>query len=180
MKTLYLIGGTMGVGKTTTCQMLKKALNQSVFLDGDWCWDAHPFVVSTETKKMVQDNIVHLLNNFIHCSEYQHIIFCWVMHQQSIIDDLLSQLDVDDLAVVKISLICRQDALIQRLSNDIEQGKRKQDVISRSVERLPLYLDLDTVKIDVSDISSQEAAAQIMRYALEKVKTDENNSRENQ
>ena len=40
MKTLYLIGGTMGVGKTTVSQQLKKDLANSVFLDGDWCWDA--------------------------------------------------------------------------------------------------------------------------------------------
>ncbi|MBQ0125795.1 MAG: AAA family ATPase, partial [Clostridiales bacterium] len=40
MKTLYLIGGTMGVGKTTVCQQLKKELDKAVFLDGDWCWDA--------------------------------------------------------------------------------------------------------------------------------------------
>ncbi|MBQ4087884.1 MAG: AAA family ATPase, partial [Clostridia bacterium] len=40
MKTLYMIGGTMGVGKTTVCQQLKRDLQNSVFLDGDWCWDA--------------------------------------------------------------------------------------------------------------------------------------------
>jgi len=29
----------MGVGKTTTCQMLRDKLKGSVFLDGDWCLD---------------------------------------------------------------------------------------------------------------------------------------------
>ena len=33
MKKLYLIGGTMGVGKTTTCQVLKRKLDRSVFID---------------------------------------------------------------------------------------------------------------------------------------------------
>lgn len=88
MKKLYLIGGTMGVGKTTTSQILKNNLADSVFLDGDWCWDSHPFKVTSETKKMVMDNIVYMLNSFIHCSAYQHIIFCWVMHEQSIIDEI--------------------------------------------------------------------------------------------
>ena len=31
MKTIYLIGGTMGVGKTTVSQQLKKELPKSVF-----------------------------------------------------------------------------------------------------------------------------------------------------
>ena len=35
MKTLYLVGGTMGVGKTTTCKALQRLLPNSVFLDGD-------------------------------------------------------------------------------------------------------------------------------------------------
>ena len=65
MKTLYLIGGTMGVGKTTVSQQLKKDLANSVFLDGDWCWDADPFQVTDETKEMVMDNICYLLNNFL-------------------------------------------------------------------------------------------------------------------
>ena len=68
MKTLYLIGGTMGVGKTAVCKQMKSLLNSSVLLDGDWCWDANPFQVTEETKTMVIDNICHLLNNFIHCS----------------------------------------------------------------------------------------------------------------
>ena len=84
MKKLYLIGGTMGIGKTTVCQWLKLKLNNSVFLDGDWCWDANPFRVTEETKQMVMQNICFLLNQFIHCSVYYNIIFCWVMHEQSI------------------------------------------------------------------------------------------------
>ena len=65
MKTLYMIGGTMGVGKTTVCQQLKRDLQNSVFLDGDWCWDASPFHVTDETKAMVIDNICYLLINFL-------------------------------------------------------------------------------------------------------------------
>ena len=78
MKKLYLIGGTMGVGKTTVSQTLKMQLENSVFLDGDWCWDAHPFQVTEETKEMVLENICAVLNNFLKCSVYDNIIFCWV------------------------------------------------------------------------------------------------------
>ena len=70
MKKLYLIGGTMGVGKTTVSQTLKMQLENSVFLDGDWCWDAHSFQVTEETKEMVLQNICTILNNFLQCSEY--------------------------------------------------------------------------------------------------------------
>ena len=70
----------MGVGKTSVSQCLKRELPNAVFLDGDWCWDADPFLVTEETKEMVIDNICYLLNHFIQCSAYENIIFCWVMH----------------------------------------------------------------------------------------------------
>ena len=95
MKKLILIGGTMGVGKTATSSLLKQKLNQSVFLDGDWCWDMHPFIVNEQTKAMVMKNICFMLNQFIHCPVYETILFCWVMHEQGIIDEILSNLDVE-------------------------------------------------------------------------------------
>ena len=99
MKTLYLIGGTMGAGKTAVSQQLKKDLPNSVFLDGDWCWDSSPFQVTEETKKIVIDNICHLLNNFLSCSVYENIIFCWVMHEQAIIDSIIENLDITNCDV---------------------------------------------------------------------------------
>ena len=142
MKKIYLIGGAMGVGKTTVAQILKTKLSNSVFLDGDWCWDSDPFQVTEETKIMVIDNISHLLNNFIHCSAYDNIIFCWVMHEQSIIDDILSRLDHKDCKVYCVSLVCDPDVLSERLRKDIEQGVRLPSIIEKSISYLPKYLSL--------------------------------------
>ena len=66
MKTLYLIGGPMGVGKTAAGQALKLLLDNSVFLDGDWCWDMHPFRVTEETKELVLGNIALLPVSYTH------------------------------------------------------------------------------------------------------------------
>jgi len=158
MKNIYLIGGTMGIGKTTTCQLMKRQLNNSVFLDGDWCWDMHPFQVTEETKKMVVENICFLLNNYIQCTVYESIIFCWVMHRQEIIDDIVSRLNTVDCKVHIISLVCSEQALRSRLKKDVDAGIRTEDVIARSIERIPLYAELQTRKVDISEISPQEAA----------------------
>lgn len=163
MKNLFLIGGTMGVGKTTTAQMMKQKLDNSVFLDGDWCWDMHPFQVTEETKEMVMQNICFLLNNFIKCSVIQHIVFCWVMHQQAIIDEMIARLDSQGCKVHLISLVCSKDALVERLVKDVEAGKRTEDIISRSLERIPLYEKLNTTKVDVSKISAEQAADLIIQ-----------------
>ena len=162
MKTLLLIGGTMGVGKTTVCKYLKHELNNSVFLDGDWCWDANPFQITDETKHMVLDNICYLLNNFIRCSAYENIIFCWVMHQQSIIDHIVGNLDTKECSVKTISLLCDEVSLRKRLQGDIDSGIRSADVIDRSVQRISMYQELNTIKIDTSCKSIEGIAKEII------------------
>ncbi len=152
-KILYLIGGTMGVGKTTVSQQLKKDLPNSIFLDGDWCWDADPFQVTDETKTMVMDNICYLLNNFLHCSAYENVIFCWVMHEQSIVDEIISKLDTADCRVVKVSLIVDEENLRERLLSDIKNNIRTEEIIDKSIARIQMYQALDTVKIDTSNKS---------------------------
>ena len=161
MKKLYMIGGTMGVGKTAVCQLLKRQLNHCVFLDGDWCWDMHPFEVNEETKQMVLANIKFLLNSFIQCSVYENIIFCWVMHEQSIIDELLSAIETANCEVKVISMICREESLRERLQKDVDQGIREPEIIQRSIQRLDGYKTLNSIKLDVSDISASMAAKQI-------------------
>ena len=164
MKTLYLIGGTMGVGKTTVSQQLKKDLNNSVFLDGDWCWDADPFQVTDETKAMVVRNIGYLLNSFLHCSAYENIIFCWVMHEQYIIDSIIKELDTENCKVIKISLTVDEINLQNRLKADVAREIRTADVIDRSVARIPRYQALDTVKIDTSNKTVREIVDEIMLF----------------
>ncbi len=41
---------------------------------------------------MVLENISFLLNSFLRCSAYDHVIFCWVLHRREIWEDLLRRL----------------------------------------------------------------------------------------
>ena len=153
MKRVYLIGGPMGVGKTTVCRELQKRLYRSVFLDGDWCWDANPFQVTEETKAMVTENICFLLNNFLRCSAYDH--------QQGILDGLLSRLDVRDCRVQAVSLIASPEALAARIESDVRAGRREPGALERSLSYLPLYAILRTEKLDVSRLTPAEAAERL-------------------
>jgi hypothetical protein len=164
MKNFIIIGGTMGVGKTATCHELQKILPRNVFLDGDWCWDMHPFVVTDETKAMVNSNIVYLLNSFLACSEFGNVIFCWVLHEQHVLDDLINALNLNGCTTHCFSLVSTGQALVERLNRDIAAGKRGSDITERSVARISLYDELDTVKIDVSTISPADAARRITEH----------------
>lgn len=162
MKHVYLIGGPMGVSKTTTCQLLKTNLNHSVYLDGDWCWDMNPFVVTAETKQMVMDNICFLLNSYIKCSVYEHIIFSWVMQAQGIIDEIISHLNTENCQIHPISLVCKPQVLEERLRKDVDKGIRTEDIITKSLSYLPLYQILDTKRIDVSIMMPKEIVAHVI------------------
>lgn len=161
MKHLYLIGGPMGVGKTTVSRALQQRLPNCAFLDGDWCWDMRPFYVTDETKAMVLDNICHLLSSFLRCSVYDNVVFCWVLHQQAILDELLSRLPLEGVEVHAISLVASPEALTARLKKDIDAGLRQPDVIHRSLRYLPLYEELDTHKLDTTALTAEEAAARL-------------------
>ncbi len=161
MKRLYLVGGPMGVGKTAACQQLKRLLPGSAYLDGDWCWDMHPFLVTEETRAMVMDNIAHTLSNFLHCSTIQNVILSWVMHEQAILDDLLARLPLDNCEAVSVSLVASPDVLRARLRSDIDAGLRSENVIERSLARLPMYAQVKSVKLDTSALTAQQVAKAI-------------------
>ena len=162
MKNLVLIGGPMGVGKSTVAKMLLHALPGCVWLDGDWCWNASPFNVNERTKEVVVDNICHCLNNFISCGEYENIILSWVMHEQSIIDCILSRLNLDGVSVTCITLTCSEEQLVKRLEKDIAEGLRAPDVIDRAVERLKAAQLVSAIKMDTTDKTALQVADGIL------------------
>ena len=69
MRTLYIVGGAMGVGKTTTCRLLCERLENSALLDGDWLWDLHPFRVTDVTKRLVCDACFLICDEMDLCRE---------------------------------------------------------------------------------------------------------------
>ena len=164
MKTLYLIGGPAGVGKTSICKVLNKTLENSVHLDGNWCWDMNPLQENDETTAMVMDNICHCLNNFIACSCFENIVFSWEMFRQHTIDSIVAWIDSDDLKIVPVSLICDESVLSQRIWKDVYAGLRTPDAIEKSLAKVPLYNDIRTHKIDISKLSIDEVCKKIIEY----------------
>jgi cytidylate kinase len=160
-KRLIMINGTMGVGKSTTCKELNKALDKSVWLDGDWCWMMNPFIVNDENKKMVEDNIIYLLRSFLTNSSYEYVIFSWVIHTEEIFDMLLKRINDLEYDLFKITLICSEESLKDRILKDIKNNLRESSTLKKGVERLPLYKNLDTIKIDTSETSISEVIDEI-------------------
>ena len=164
MKSLILINGPMGVGKTAVCNELLEQLQPGVYLDGDWCWNMRPFQVTEETKKMVQDNIVSMLNRFLCCSELDYVLFAWVMHEEHIVDDILKRIDSGSVKVNIITLMCSEQTLSRRLEKDVSAGLRHPDVIGRSLNRLACCARLPYPKVWTDGLSVKETAKQILAF----------------
>ena len=114
-KQLILVGGAMGVGKSAVCRELLRQLTPGVWLDGDWCWNMNPFVVSEENKRMVLSNITHLLRAYLNNSSYRYVLFCWVMDQPLLFEAVLGPLRDIPFTLHSFSLVCTEQALRERL-----------------------------------------------------------------
>lgn len=159
IKTLILINGCMGVGKTSVARALYRRLPRSVWLDGDWCWMMNPWVVSERNKRMVEDNITYLLRSFLSNDSLDYVVFSWVMHRPEIIEGLLERLADLPCEVHRISLVCSEEALRARMLAD----GRDDDVVEESLRRMPLIRRMDTRQIDTTDLPVTGAVDAILR-----------------
>ncbi len=163
MKKLIFVNGTMGSGKSSVCRELIKLLPNAVMLDGDWCWYMDPFVVTDETKKMVVDNICCLLLNYLDATCFENIVFCWVMHEQEIIDSILSRLDLSDVSFSCFTLTQSPDVLESRLRKDVDAGLRDTGIIGRSLEKMSHYEKTKSIKINTDVMNVPEIAEYIAK-----------------
>lgn len=157
MKKLIIINGTPGVGKSTVSKLLNQEIENSAWLDGDWCWMMNPFIVNEENKAMVESNIYHHLNNYLKNSSLKVIIFSWVIGHDQLMDKIISNIDIDSEYTYKITLMCDDDILRQRLHTD----DRSMERIENSIERQKNYHLMNTVKIDTSKLSIEETMKEI-------------------
>lgn len=114
-------------------------------------------------KKEIINTIVARLNEYLDSPLYENIIFCWVMHERNIIHQILSKLKLVNFNLINVSLICNNETVIHRLTQDISAGLRDKDIIQRSLDRLPLYTKLETIKINTNDKDPLEVANETVK-----------------
>ena len=156
MTKLIIINGAPAVGKSVVGSLLHAKLDNSAFLDGDDVWRINPFEVTEKTKSIVERNIVFVLRNYIEAG-YEYAILAWVLHQQSIIDHLLENLNDLTFRVHIFTLICDEVTLVERRQ---QQGKEGRD-IEIAIDRLRQSLTLKTEKLDTSYLKPDEIVSRI-------------------
>ena len=91
------------------------------------------------------------------------MIFGWVLHQQTIWEDLRSRLDTGCCEVHSAALVCGEEALRRRIAGDVRAGIRSPDAADRALQYLPLYAALtDIPLLDTTALSPEETAETIL------------------
>lgn len=158
-KKFIIINGVPGVGKSTVSKELHKSLPKSVWLDGDWCWMMNPWMITEENIKMVERNIIYLLRSYFSNSTFDYIVFCWVLHREEITQRILEGIQDFEYELTRITLTCTHDSLRERMLLD----NRTLEQFEASGRRLRLYEDMETFKIETSNISPEEAIKRIIQ-----------------
>ncbi|MGN1078697.1 MAG: AAA family ATPase [Alphaproteobacteria bacterium] len=144
-------------------QLFETTAAPCFFLDGDWCWDMVPFTVSEKSKKMVIGNIVYLLNSFLKNPFSETVLFCWVLPDEAIINEITDKLTETSFSKIRISLICSPEILVQRLK---QRENIKKETIERSLAYLPKYQNMNTLKINTDRLSAGQTARQIYKIIM--------------
>lgn len=167
MKKVIIINGPIGVGKSTVGRLLCKKLNKSAFLDGDWCFDLHPFIDDQETKEMAVDNIIHIINNYLNCSHCDYVVFNWVMDKMELYKKITDSLQVNKSCLYEIALICTEEALTDRWYKDNLCEWRIEEWLNVSRKSLKYFSAIDTIRIDTSNKTANDVADEIYSIVVD-------------
>ena len=163
-KKLVIVNGPPGIGKTATCRVLQQLLQRSVWLDGDWCWMANPWVVTEETMEMAENNMAFLLNSFLNCSEYEVVLYSWIFRSDEVFRKILNRLKTKDFILYKCTLTCRPDVFRKRL---LDAG-REESKIPMCIESLYQCEQTETEKVDTAEKPVEEVA-RILRDRIHRI-----------
>ena len=168
MKKLIFICGASGIGKSTICAKLYKTLDNSAFVDSDYCRMLHPFAFSDEQKSIVEDNMATMLVNYLKCSTVEHLIFLYGFHgpRKQIFDNIMARIADTGIAYkfIPIILECALEENIKRARCDGRDETRIKFGIENSRE---IYNQYDYPRLDITHLTAEEAVNGIIRMINE-------------
>ena len=158
---VILINGPMGVGKTAAGKRAADRAPGTAFIDGDWCMDIHPFVGNRETKAMAVDNILHMIGNYMKCSECRMAVISWLMDDAWVLRSLLDGIASLGAEARSVTLLCDRETLSERWEKDRECPWRTEEWLKASLSSLPYFAALGNV-IDTTWLSVGRTADMIL------------------
>lgn len=160
MKKLIFINGSNGVGKSTLCKTLNTKIENSAWLESEWCRMTNPFAFNDEIIKMVEKNISFMLRSYLESSTLEYVIFNYGFHgpRKQIFENIIKNIRDIDYQLIPITITCSYDENKFRMLKD----GRDEERISRALAVRNIYEGLDNPKIDTTDMSVEETACKVL------------------
>jgi adenylate kinase family enzyme len=154
VKKLIFIHGPNGVGKSTLCSRLHKSIDNSAWLESEWCRNTNPFVFNEEIELMVEKNITFLIKNYLECSMIEYVIFNWGFHgpRKKIFSRIIENLKDKEYELIPITITCSEEENIKRMTKD----ERDEERIKRAIEIRGIYEGLNNPIIDTTNMTVEE------------------------
>ncbi|XFA99045.1 AAA family ATPase [Candidatus Izemoplasma sp. B36] len=142
-KKTIVIYGVPGVGKTTLGKRLFKKIDQSMLVDADDLWRINPFTVNDNNKRMVEENIKSVYNNFKENPELETFIFLWVIPNINVYN--LVNNWFDDATFIQLQV----DSATYKIR--LDKDNRDSFDFEKYIELFKNYKDIPGIQIDTSN-----------------------------
>ena len=164
MKNVLFLCGPNGIGKTTICKKILSLLPRSAYVDTDPCRMMNPFVLDDNTIPTISKNISGLIWNYLHCPVVDTVIFSYGFHgrRKEVFERILSNLSEIEYRFIPFLLWCSEEENRIRMEKDHRNTERIERAL---MESRRAYADTPYPKIDLTDLSAEEAAERILMEA---------------
>lgn len=169
MKKLIFICGANGIGKSTVSKALHHYLQNSVYIDSEYCCSINPFEFNHQTIQLIKANISALMINSFNCDFVETVIFPYGFHgpRKEIFDDVLQELRINHINVDfhAVILECDETENVRRMRNDNRDEKRIERALKNTRH---IYNDLHYPRINTTNLTISETMDQILNLINEK------------
>ena len=156
-KKLILISGSPCVGKTAVGTRLFGSMDNSAYLDGDWCWCVHPFSTKDPRLRNGDRSMSFVLSNYLD-SGFAYVIFTSVvLTDKRIREGILEGITAREYETVGFTLTCSAETLKKRDDKRGDQGETDLHWLS-----LPPYPG--DIVINTDNKSVREIVREIRRH----------------
>ena len=131
---LIFINGAPGTGKSAVSRALQKMLPDCALLDGDDVWNLRPFRVTEKSKELAFANMSAVLKNYLASGLARNVVFCWVMHERRIAEELLRRIGHTG-GFSLFTLTCEEEVLKRRILEGERSGARRKGGLALALER---------------------------------------------
>jgi len=161
MKKLIFIHGPNGVGKSSLCKALHVRLENSAWVESEWCRCINPFIFNEEVELLTEKNMTQLIRSYLECSFIEYVILDWGLHgpRGKILKNVLENLRDLDYLYIPVTIKCSEDENIRRMLGD----GRDSDRVERALKVRCIYEELPYPCIDTTDMTVDLAADEAIK-----------------